>query len=97
MAWAFAPEPDASISLRYGHFEIEIDDDGPPLTLGAGVVDDGVVTALTADRLRGVLAPKADAAQHLHDLTAHLELSAFVLFSSVAGVSGAAGQAASGA
>ncbi|MDX3233695.1 type I polyketide synthase [Streptomyces sp. ME19-01-6] len=58
----------------------------------AGVVDDGVVEALTPDRLRRVLAPKADAALHLDELTRDSDLSAFVLFSSAAGTLGGAGQ-----
>ena len=44
------------------------------------------------ERVDRVLAPKLDAALHLHELTANLDLKAFVLFSSVAGVTGAAGQ-----
>ncbi|QWF78548.1 type I polyketide synthase [Amycolatopsis sp. CA-230715] len=57
----------------------------------AGIVDDGVVDSLTPDRVAGVLAPKVDAARNLHELAG--ELDAFVLFSSVAGVLGGAGQA----
>ncbi|PWI13683.1 DNA-binding protein [Streptomyces sp. Act143] len=59
----------------------------------AGVVDDGVVDGLTPERLADVLAPKADAAWHLHEATKDLGLSAFVLYSSAAGVLGRPGQA----
>ncbi|WP_171987822.1 type I polyketide synthase, partial [Streptomyces sp. MP131-18] len=58
----------------------------------AGVLDDGVVESLTAEQVVRVLAPKADAAWHLHELTRDQELSAFVLFSSVIGTTGGAGQ-----
>ena len=58
----------------------------------AGVLDDGVVTSLTHERIDHVLRPKADAALHLHELTRDLDLSAFVLFSSAASTFGVAGQ-----
>ncbi|MEU8082772.1 type I polyketide synthase [Micromonospora sp. NPDC049101] len=60
----------------------------------AGVVDDATVTMITDEQLERVLAPKADAAVALDELTAGLDLSAFVLFSSVAGVLPTAGQGA---
>ncbi|MEC3981727.1 type I polyketide synthase [Amycolatopsis sp. H20-H5] len=59
----------------------------------AGVLDDGVLDALTGERVDKVLRPKVDAALNLHELTRDANLSAFILFSSFSGVSGAAGQA----
>ncbi|MEU9143524.1 SDR family NAD(P)-dependent oxidoreductase, partial [Streptomyces sp. NPDC048349] len=58
----------------------------------AGVADNGVVRALTPERLEGVLRPKADAAWHLHELTADMGVSVFVMFSSAGGLVLAAGQ-----
>ncbi|WP_436844037.1 type I polyketide synthase [Streptomyces subrutilus] len=58
----------------------------------AGVFDDGLIGALTPQRLAGVFAPKVDAVSHLDALTRHLDLDAFIVFSSVAGLSGGAGQ-----
>ena len=58
----------------------------------AGVLDDGVLSSLNVERIDRVLAPKVSGAWHLHRLTEHLDLSAFVLFSSASGVLGAMGQ-----
>ncbi|TDQ04403.1 pimaricinolide synthase PimS1 [Labedaea rhizosphaerae] len=65
-----------------------------PLTVvvhAAGVIDDGLVGDLTAERIDTVLAPKVDGAWHLHELTS--DLKAFVLFSSTATILDGAGQA----
>ena len=58
----------------------------------AGVLDDAVITSLTAERIDTVLRAKVDGAWHLHELTQDLNLSAFVVFSSMAGIAGAPGQ-----
>jgi polyketide synthase 12 len=59
----------------------------------AGVLHDAVVTSLTPDRIDAVLRPKVDAAWNLHELTRDLDVAAFVMFSSIAGLAGASGQA----
>ncbi len=58
----------------------------------AGVLDDAVVTSLTPERVDAVLRAKVDAAWNLHELTRDLDVSAFVMFSSIAGLAGASGQ-----
>ncbi len=59
----------------------------------AGGNDDGVVAAMSPERLDRVLRPKVDAAVHLHELTRDAELTEFVLFTSLSGVLGGSGQA----
>ncbi|MBV8788631.1 MAG: SDR family NAD(P)-dependent oxidoreductase, partial [Mycobacterium sp.] len=59
----------------------------------AGVLDDAVISSLTPDRVDAVLRAKVDAAWNLHELTRDLDVCAFVMFSSMAGLAGASGQA----
>ncbi|MGW2775083.1 SDR family NAD(P)-dependent oxidoreductase [Streptomyces olivaceoviridis] len=59
----------------------------------AGVVDNGVLATLDADKVDRVLRPKVDAAWNLHELTRDTDLSAFVLLSSTAGLLVGGGQA----
>ncbi|MER7420885.1 SDR family NAD(P)-dependent oxidoreductase [Micromonospora peucetia] len=66
-----------------------------PLTAvihAAGVRDDGTIPSLTPERMDSVLRPKVDAAWSLHELTAHLDLKAFVSYSSLAATAGGPGQ-----
>ncbi|MET7718715.1 SDR family NAD(P)-dependent oxidoreductase, partial [Streptomyces sp. NPDC005407] len=58
----------------------------------AGVLDDGVIEALTPERFAAVLRAKTAVATHLDELTRERDLSAFVLFSSFAGSIGSPGQ-----
>ncbi|QDY80135.1 type I polyketide synthase [Streptomyces qinzhouensis] len=59
----------------------------------AGVLDDATLASLTPGQVDRVLRPKADAALNLHELTRGMDLSAFVLYSSMAGQLGTGGQA----
>ncbi|XXY47425.1 type I polyketide synthase [Sorangium sp. So ce269] len=68
----------------------------PPLrgvVHAAGVLDDGLVAQQTLARFHRVMAPKAVAAWHLHELTRDLPLDFFVLFSSAVSLIGSPGQA----
>jgi mycoketide-CoA synthase len=58
----------------------------------AGILDDGIIGSLTPARLEKVARPKSYAAWHLHELTRDLDLDAFIMFSSVAGLWGNPGQ-----
>ncbi|UXA04373.1 SDR family NAD(P)-dependent oxidoreductase [Mycobacterium sp. SMC-2] len=59
----------------------------------AGILDDALIASLTPDRVDAVLRAKVDGAWHLHELTRERDLSAFVVFSSMAGIVGTPGQA----
>jgi acyl transferase domain-containing protein/thioesterase domain-containing protein/acyl carrier protein len=59
----------------------------------AAVFANSMVDSLTPELCEQVLAPKLDAALYLHELTEHLDLRAFVLFSSIASTFGGPGQA----
>ena len=58
----------------------------------AGVLYDGVISSLTPAGIDTVMRPKADAAWHLHELTASARLRSFIVFSSAAAIFGSAGQ-----
>ncbi|GAA3035701.1 type I polyketide synthase [Actinokineospora globicatena] len=64
----------------------------PPTSVfhAAGVVDSSILDSLTLDRVETALRAKVATAVNLHELTT--DLDAFVLFSSLAGVFGAAGE-----
>nr|BCB14664.1 type I polyketide synthase [Streptomyces spiroverticillatus] len=59
----------------------------------AGTLHDATLPTLTPHHLNTVLTPKTDAAWHLHELTQHLDLTAFILYSSAAGTFDGTGQA----
>ncbi|MGW1507482.1 SDR family NAD(P)-dependent oxidoreductase [Streptomyces mirabilis] len=63
----------------------------------AGVMDNALVAALTPAQMEAVLRPKVDAAWNLHELTRDLDLTAFVLLSSCAGLLVGVGQGNYGA
>ncbi|MBI0292990.1 SDR family NAD(P)-dependent oxidoreductase [Streptomyces sp. PRKS01-29] len=59
----------------------------------AAVLDDGVITSMTPERLARVLDVKVEGARNLDALTADRDLAAFVLFSSTSGTLGGPGHA----
>ena len=73
-----------------------MDSNLPPLAgviHSVGVLSDGALSNQTWDRFEQVLWPKVIGAWHLHRATMDRDLDLFVLFSSVTGVLGNAGQA----
>jgi acyl carrier protein len=58
----------------------------------AGVLDDGSLLNLDAERMKYVMAPKIDGSWNLHKVTRHLSLDFFVLYSSAVSVLGSPGQ-----
>jgi NAD(P)-dependent dehydrogenase (short-subunit alcohol dehydrogenase family) len=67
----------------------------PPLcgiVHAAGVLDDGILTQQTWSRFEQVMAPKVAGAWNLHELTRHAPLDFFLLFSSMASLTGSPGQ-----
>ncbi|MFC9636609.1 type I polyketide synthase [Streptomyces mirabilis] len=93
-AWVRVSACDAADRDALAAVVAGIPDDCPLASVvhAAGIIDDGTIATLTPERLSKVLSPKADAAWHLHELTAHLNLDHFVMFSSAAAAFGAPGQ-----
>ncbi len=58
----------------------------------AGLLDDGILLKQSPARLRAVMAPKAQGALHLHELTSDQRLDFFVLYASGSGLLGSPGQ-----
>ena len=54
----------------------------------AMVIDDAPLNALTSERMRSVMAPKASGAWLLHQATREMDLDCFVMFSSVSSIFG---------
>ena len=59
----------------------------------AGVIEDGILTEQSWERFERVLAPKVRGSWLLHEFTQSIPLDFFVLFSSIASILGAPGQA----
>ncbi|MEL6496699.1 MAG: SDR family oxidoreductase, partial [Cyanobacteria bacterium J06623_7] len=67
----------------------------PPLAgviHSAGVLDDGMLVNMNAERMKTVMNPKVLGAWNLHQLTKNIKLDFFILFSSAASLFGSPGQ-----
>ena len=62
-----------------------------------GALGNGAAASLNPHRVSATLAPEADGAWHLHELTLGMTLAAFVSFSSISGVLGSPGHAGNSA
>ena len=58
----------------------------------AGVLDDGVIGDMPWDRFSKPMVPKVEGARLLDQLTSHIDLSHFVLFSSITSLTASGGQ-----
>jgi short-subunit dehydrogenase/aryl carrier-like protein len=80
---------------RMGQVFADIEQDLPPLAgvfHAAGLLDDGVFLEQTGERMERVFRSKAAGAWNLHQLTAGKSLDWFLLYSSVASLTGSPGQ-----
>ena len=59
----------------------------------AGILDDGSFENLTRQQFESVIHTKATGTWNMHELTKHINLDFFVMYSSAAGIVGSAGQA----
>lgn len=87
---------DVSSQASLAHATAEIESAMPPIRgifHAAGILDDNLVTNLTAERFSSVLRAKAGGAWNLHTIFADREIDLFVLFSSIAALIGSPGQA----
>ena len=87
---------DVTVSADVDDMLARIEDALPPLggvIHSVGVLSDGAIENQTWERFEQVLWPKVLGAWHLHRATMGLDLDMFVLFSSITGVLGNAGQA----
>ncbi|WP_344534634.1 SDR family NAD(P)-dependent oxidoreductase, partial [Streptomyces albiaxialis] len=85
---------DASDRAELAALLASVPDDRPLTAVvhTAAVVRDATVQSATPEQYAEVLRAKAASAWHLHDLTREKDLAALVLFSSVTGLAGGAGQ-----